>query len=188
MPPSHLARCRVPVRRRAILVVPEGERPHPRTSYGCRIGLENATDNFAIGYLVAHSLDAPRMFNFHIPRATGGAARRPGVWVMGRAEAISYFAFLTSPFFTPASGKIHIAATMNTAVAMTKIESSGRIGDPLQNASTAATISATAETAALTSVGTAIALRNQLAPTGTAAASSGRRGAPRIFFFTNRVS
>src|SRR5262249_27033694 len=39
----------------------------------------------------------------------------------GRVEAISYFAFLTSPFFTPASGKTHIAATMNTAVAMTKI-------------------------------------------------------------------
>src|SRR5262249_60228248 len=32
-----------------------------------------------------------------------------------RAKGISYFAFLTSPFFTPASGKPHIAATMNTA-------------------------------------------------------------------------
>src|SRR5262252_930388 len=113
---------------------------------------------------------------------------RPVVEGHGRAQAISYFAFLTSPFFTPASGKTHIAATMNTAVAMTKIESSGRIGDPLQNASTAATISATAETAALTSVGTAIAFWSQLAPTGTAAASSGGRAAPRRFFFTNRVS
>src|SRR5262249_21673593 len=105
-----------------------------------------------------------------------------------RGVVISYLALLTSPFFAPACGKIHIAATMNTAVAMTKIESCGRIGDPLQNASTAATISATAETAALTSVGTAIALWSQLAPTGTAATSSGRRGAPRRVFFTTRVS
>src|SRR5262249_20164791 len=76
----------------------------------------------------------------------------------GSAEAISYLAFVTSPFFTPASGKIHIAATMNAAVMMTNIESSGRIGEPLPKASTAATISARGETAALTSVGTAIAL------------------------------
>src|SRR5262249_32540103 len=75
----------------------------------------------------------------------------------GSAEAISYLAFVTSPFFTPASGKIHIAATMNAAVMMTNIESSGRIGEPLQKASTAATISATAEAAPLASVGTAIA-------------------------------
>src|SRR5262249_20621456 len=80
-----------------------------------------------------------------------------------RAKGISYFAFLTSPFFTPASGKPHIAATMNTAVTITNIESPGRIGEPLQNASTAATISATTETPALTSVGTAIAPCLQLA-------------------------
>src|SRR5262249_12715798 len=63
-----------------------------------------------------------------------------------------------SVFSRVASGKIHRAAPMNAAVMMTNIESSGRIGEPLQKARTAATISATAETAALTSVGTAIAL------------------------------
>ena len=35
-------------------------------------------------------------------------------------------------FFTPASGKIHIATTMKTAVTMMKVEKSGRMGDPLQ--------------------------------------------------------
>ena len=30
----------------------------------------------------------------------------------------SYFTFFTSPFFTPASGKIHIATTINMAVTM----------------------------------------------------------------------
>src|SRR5262249_45491574 len=118
----------------------------------------------------------------------GDAARPPGSVGSWARRSDQLLRLLDVAFFTPASGKIHIAATMNRAVAMTKIESSGRIGDPLQNASTAATISATAETAALTPVGTAIALRSQLAPTGTAAASSGRRGAPRMFFFTNRVS
>src|SRR5215468_10129239 len=108
---------------------------------------------------------------------------------MGAEGGISYFAFLTSPFFTPASGKTHMAATMNTAVPMTNVESPGRIGDPLQNASTAATISATAESTALTSFGMASDwFEPQLAPTGTTAASSGRRGAPRRFVFTNRVS
>src|SRR6516162_4722046 len=119
-------------------------------------------------------------------RVRGGERWGPASGV--QAVGSSYFAFLTSPFFTPAAGKTHIAATMNTAVMITNIESSGRIGEPLQNASTAATISATAETPALTSVGTAIAPCLQLAPTGTAAASSGRRGAPRRFLFTNRVS
>src|SRR5438874_11153105 len=62
-----------------------------------------------------------------------------------------------SPFFTPASGKTHMAATMKMAVTMTNPDSPGRIGDPLQNASTPATISVTAETTALTSFGMAIA-------------------------------
>src|SRR5262245_2943103 len=50
-----------------------------------------------------------------------------------------------------------MAATMNPAAMITKVESSERIGEPLQNASTAATISARAESAALTSFGMAIA-------------------------------
>src|SRR5262249_27108694 len=116
-------------------------------------------------------------------RPMGRSARR-----RSGAKGISYFASLPSPFFTPASGKIHTAATMNTAVTITNIESSGRIGEPLQNASTAATISATAETPALTSVGTAIAPCLQLAPTGTAAPPSGRPGAPPRFPFTHRLS
>src|SRR3982075_1268407 len=68
-----------------------------------------------------------------------------------------YFAFFNSPFFTPASGKIHIATTMKTAVTMTKIEKSGRIGEPLHQARTAATIRTMTETAALTSLGMASA-------------------------------
>jgi len=46
-------------------------------------------------------------------------------------RGISYFAFLMSPFFTPASGKTHIAATMKMAVTMTNPDSPGWIGDPL---------------------------------------------------------
>src|SRR3982074_595770 len=119
-----------------------------------------------------------------------------------------YFAFFNSPFFTPASGKIHIATTMKTAVTMTKIEKSGRIGEPLHQARTAATIRTMTETAALTSLGMAslelvnvvqscacgafvhqfTGTRFQCEPTGTAAASSGRRGAPRRLRFRKRVS
>jgi hypothetical protein len=39
----------IPVRRRSILVMPENEHPHPRHSCGRRIGLIDATDNFAVG-------------------------------------------------------------------------------------------------------------------------------------------
>src|SRR5262249_62066879 len=76
---------------------------------------------------------------------------------IARWGARAYFAFFGSPFFTPASGKIHIATTMNTAVMMTKVEKSGRIGEPLHHARTAATIRTTTETAALTSLGMASA-------------------------------
>jgi hypothetical protein len=37
-------------------------------------------------------------------------------------NAKGYFAFFTSPFLTPASGKIHMATTMNTAVTTTTAE------------------------------------------------------------------
>jgi hypothetical protein len=37
------------MRRRAIFMMPEGERPHPRRSYWGRVYLEDATDNSAIG-------------------------------------------------------------------------------------------------------------------------------------------
>ena len=47
-------------------------------------------------------------------------------------EYSTYLAFLLSPFLTPASGKIHMATTMKTAVIMMYVEKSGRIGDPLQ--------------------------------------------------------
>src|SRR5262245_54079888 len=40
---------RIAVRRRPVLVVPEGERPHPRRAYGRRGGLEDATDHRTIG-------------------------------------------------------------------------------------------------------------------------------------------
>jgi hypothetical protein len=43
-----------------------------------------------------------------------------------------YFTFFKSPFLTPASGKTHIATTMKTAVTITNVAYSGRIGDPLQ--------------------------------------------------------
>src|SRR5262249_18736469 len=81
-------------------------------------------------------------------------------------------------FFTPASGKIHIAATMNTAVTITNIQSSRRIGEPPQKASTPATISAAAGDPALTSVGTANAPSLQFAPAGTPPPAPGRRGGP----------
>jgi hypothetical protein len=34
----------------SILVVPEGERPHPRHTYGRGVGLEDAADHYAIGH------------------------------------------------------------------------------------------------------------------------------------------
>src|SRR5215471_12765907 len=40
--------------------------------------------------------------------------------------------FLSPPFFAPASGKIHMAITMKTAVIMTKVAYSERIGEPPQ--------------------------------------------------------
>jgi hypothetical protein len=64
-----------------------------------------------------------------------------------------------SRFFASASGKIHIASTMNTTVTMMYVENSGRIGDPLQYAKTTATIRESAETMALTSFGIAVSFR-----------------------------
>src|SRR5262249_15964830 len=53
-----------------------------------------------------------------------------------RMPAIAYVDgfedFFTSPFFTPASRKIHMAITMHPPVAMTKVENSGRIGERAQ--------------------------------------------------------
>src|SRR6202451_4751464 len=60
-----------------------------------------------------------------------------------------------APFLPPASGKIHMATTKKTAVNSTNLPNSGRIGEPLQNASQSATRITTADTAALTSVGMA---------------------------------
>jgi hypothetical protein len=59
----------------------------------------------------------------------------------------------TSPFFAPASEKTHMAATISTAVTITKVAKSGRTGEPLQNERTPATKSTTAERTALTSYG-----------------------------------
>jgi hypothetical protein len=44
----------------------------------------------------------------------------------------SYFARFASPFFTPASEKTHMAASISTAMTITKAEKSGRIGEPLK--------------------------------------------------------
>jgi hypothetical protein len=41
-----LARCRVPMVRRAIPVIAEGQGPHPRAPYGRGVHLEDAADNF----------------------------------------------------------------------------------------------------------------------------------------------
>lgn len=64
--------------------------------------------------------------------ANGSARAKPDIAHRDR-PAIAYVDgrddFLTSPFLTPASGKIHMAITMNTAVTMTNVENSGRIGD-----------------------------------------------------------
>jgi hypothetical protein len=57
-------------------------------------------------------------------------------------------------FLPAASGNTHIAATISTATIMTKIEKSRRIGEPLQKASTPATIRTIAESTAFTSFGT----------------------------------
>src|SRR5215471_1283922 len=48
-----LARWLVVVRRRAVFVVSEGERPHPRRPYWRSVNLEDAAHNFAIGTHVA---------------------------------------------------------------------------------------------------------------------------------------
>ena len=56
-PPPTLRECRhrglarrlVALRRRAVLVMSEGQRPHPRRSYRCRVYLEDAADNDVIG-------------------------------------------------------------------------------------------------------------------------------------------
>lgn len=50
-----------------------------------------------------------------------------GQWAL--AYAVGFEGLLISPFLTPASGKIHIAITMNTAVTITNVENSGRRGD-----------------------------------------------------------
>jgi predicted RNase H-like nuclease len=55
-----LARRLVAVRRRAVFVVPERERPHPRRSYWRSVNLEDAADDNAIGkhveiVIVSHS-------------------------------------------------------------------------------------------------------------------------------------
>jgi hypothetical protein len=44
-----LARRLVAMRRCAVLVVPEGQCPHPGRAYGRRVGFEDAADNYAIG-------------------------------------------------------------------------------------------------------------------------------------------
>jgi hypothetical protein len=57
--------------------------------------------------------------------------------------------------FPTASGNTHIAPTISTATIMMKAENPWRIGEPLQKASTPATISTITERAAFTSLGTA---------------------------------
>src|SRR5215469_14304917 len=50
-----LPRRLVPVRRRAILMIAKGQRPHPRRTLRCRVHLENAADDSAIGEHVKSS-------------------------------------------------------------------------------------------------------------------------------------
>src|SRR5580700_2319293 len=69
-----------------------------------------------------------------------------------------------APFLPPASGKIHMATTKKTAVNSTNLSNSGRIGEPLQNASPSATRITTADTAALTSVGMATLFFSLIGP------------------------
>jgi hypothetical protein len=52
MPPYDLARLCIAVCRAATSVVPENECPHPRRADRRRIGLIEATDNFAVGQQV----------------------------------------------------------------------------------------------------------------------------------------
>jgi hypothetical protein len=47
-----------------------------------------------------------------INRRAGSLTSYSSAWARG------YFAFLMSPFFTPASGNTHMATIMNTAVIM----------------------------------------------------------------------
>jgi hypothetical protein len=44
-----LARLGIALRRRAVFVVPEGERPHPRRADRRCVGLEDAADDDAVG-------------------------------------------------------------------------------------------------------------------------------------------
>src|SRR5258708_36851566 len=62
-----LARRRVAVRRCAVFMVPDGERPHPGRAYRRGCGLEDATDDRAVGEHVVVVV---------VPLA--GRARRPG--------------------------------------------------------------------------------------------------------------
>src|SRR5262249_33907890 len=48
-PPLLLARRCIAVRRDAVLMVTDGERPHPRCFHWRRSGLEDAADHFALG-------------------------------------------------------------------------------------------------------------------------------------------
>ncbi len=95
-------------------------------------------------------------------RAGGTETQRSGMPVTRRgirARAIAwkrrYSLRLTSPFFTPASGKTHIAAIMKIAVPMMKVAKPWRMGDPLQKARMTATVNVMSDTAALTSFGMA---------------------------------
>src|SRR5262249_29809024 len=62
-----LARRLIAVRRRAVFMVPEGKRPHPRRVYGRRISLEDAADDSALRKHVKIVV---------VPLALGAACRR----------------------------------------------------------------------------------------------------------------
>jgi hypothetical protein len=59
--PSRPCACNVAVRRRAVFVMPEGERPHPWRPYWRRSCVEDAADDDAVGenveIVVVHSPD-----------------------------------------------------------------------------------------------------------------------------------
>jgi hypothetical protein len=97
--------------------------------------------------LFAASIGSPRSAN------RNRAIRVTALRASPAGTGAIYLVRPTSLFLAPASGKTHMAATISTAVTITKVAKSGRIGEPLQNDSTPATSSTMAERTALTSYG-----------------------------------
>jgi hypothetical protein len=68
------------VRRRAILMMPEGESPHPRRSYGRSVRLEDAADNGTVGERLGRAGHRQDSLLFGVTRTLDGYPAFPGLF------------------------------------------------------------------------------------------------------------